>query len=337
MNRTDDKLISRSDFLWGMNMHSSYYSSAYKYSNLQDNIKRVLDMGAKLIRTNSNTPQTELDETVRLCNDFGLKVMLVQYIRNITVEKHSDLENITADFKNIAERYNGKKGYGKIDFIQIHNETDLFLMANNPNGGADDSEYSWNKEHLANVTEQVKAAVRGVKFADSQVKTVINFCWQHFGMLDWFEEHGVEWDIIGHDWYGDMMNAYETRYNSTAYGIGKMLYSRYGKKLLICESNYFNFDIASHKAWDDAEPEASDYDILIRGMRDAYSQDYVLGFIFYELADELQFESDIWKRGSKEWNREAHFGMYFADKDGNIGEAKPICNRIKKIINAGVK
>ena len=67
-------------------------------------------------------------------------------------------------------------------------------------------------------------------------------------------------------------------------------------------------------------------------MEDAYSQEYVIGFTFYELVDELQFESSEWQQGHKTWNREAHFGLLFADRDGNLGESKPIYNRIKKVI-----
>lgn len=332
MTTIDKKLTNRPDFLWGVNIHSSYYSAAYKNTNLSENIKRAADMGVKLIRTNSNAPQDELDATVRLCNEFGLKVMLVKYIGDLTVEENYNLKKIEDDFRNIAEHYNGKNGNGKIDYIQLHNETDLFLMSHNPNGGADESGYIWNEVHLSNVAEQFKAAVRGVKAVNTDIETVINFCWRHFGMLDYFLENGVEWDIVGHDWYGDMMNAYETRLDSTAYGIGEELYKRYGKKVLICESNYFNPDIHSHKSWDDTEPTSSVYDILIRGMVDAYHQDYVIGFTFYELIDELQFEKQDWIRGDEEWNREAHFGMYFADRSGNVGEPKPICRRIKKII-----
>ena len=75
MNTTDKKLTNRSDFLWGVNIHSSSYSVAYKRSNLSENINRAADMGVKLIRANSNSPQDELDETVLLSNKLGLKAV----------------------------------------------------------------------------------------------------------------------------------------------------------------------------------------------------------------------------------------------------------------------
>ena len=331
MSVTDKKLTKRNDFLWGVNIHSSYYSKAYKFSNLEDMLYLAKDMGSGIIRLNANSPLDELDTTIKLCNAYGMKVMLVQYIKLSIKEKNPNLQFIEDDFYNFAVRYNGKNGNGKVDFIQISNEMDLSIMAVNPKGGSDgDNLDDWVEEHLENVTEQVKAAISGVKKSGTDAKTVINHCWLHYGLLDYFYKNGVDWDIIGHDWYGDMMNAYETRYNSTAYGVGELLYKKFGKPLMICESNYFNFDISSGASWDDTKEET--FDILIRGMDDAYRQDYVIGYIFYELIDELQFEKEDWVRGEEKWNREAHFGMVFADREGNIEKPKPIYNRIKRII-----
>ena len=332
LNKADKTLTERKDFLWGVNIHSSYYSAAYKFSNLEELLYRAKDMGSGLIRLNGNSPIDELDASVKLCNAYGMKVMVVQYIRGFTViDKNTDLQSVEDDFYNVAMRYNGKNGNGKIDFIQIHNEMDLALMNVNPKGGSDgDKIENWDEQQLNNVVEQVKSAIKGVKKSDTDAKTVINFCWLHYGMLDYFYNNGVDWDITGHDWYGDQMNAYETHFNSTAYGIGELLYKKFRKKIIVCESNYFNFDISSRDAWDDTKEET--FDILIRGMEDAYSQEYVIGFTFYELVDELQFESSEWQQGDKTWNREAHFGLLFADRDGNLGEPKPIYNHIKKVI-----
>lgn len=332
MSKVDKALTERKDFLWGVNIHSSYYSTAYKFSNLEEMLYRAKDMGSDLIRLNGNSPIDELDATIKLCNAYGMKVMVVQYIKGFTAtDKHPDLQSVEDDFYNISMRYNGKNGNGKVDFIQIHNEMDLALMNVNPKGGSDGERIeNWDEQQLRNVTQQVEAAIRGVKKSDATTQTVINFCWLHYGMLDYFYNNGIDWDITGHDWYADQMNAYEIRYNSTVYGIGELLYKKYRKKIIICESNYFNFDISLKDAWDDTKEET--FDILIRGMEDAYRQEYVIGYTFYELVDELQFESSEWQRGDKEWNREAHFGMLLADRDGNLGEPKPIYNRIKRII-----
>jgi len=332
MSEVNKTLTERKDFLWGVNIHSSYYSTAYKFSNLEEMLYLAKDMGSDLIRLNGNSPIDELDASVKLCNAYGMKVMVVQYINGFTAtDMHPDLESVENDFYNVSTRYNGKNGKGKIDFIQIHNEMDLTLMNVNPKGGSDgDKIEDWDEEQLGFVTAQVKSALRGVEKADSDVKTVINFSWLHYGMLDYFYNNGVEWDITGHDWYADQMNAYKNKHNGTVYGIGELLYKKYGKKIIICESNYFNLDISSRDAWDDSKEET--FDILIEGMADAYRQDYVIGFAFYELVDELQFEESNWQCGAEKWNREAHFGLVFADRDGNLGEVKPIYNRIKRII-----
>ena len=333
-NKFDDKkLTTREDFLWGVNMHSSYYSPSYKVSTIEDRIHYAAEMGCKLMRLNANSPEDELDYVVRLCNSYGMKVMLVIYIKDVLVKQtQSQLKEIEKEFFYYTDRYDGLKGFGKADFIQISNEMDLTILSNmkKPDYPTEfDKVEDYDCDILANATEQVKAAIKGVKSSTNEAKTVINFCWEHYGMLTYFYENGVDWDIIGHDWYGDMMNAYETRRNSTAYGIGELLYKKYGKQIIICESNYFQFDL-SNQSWDDTKAET--YDILIRGMQDAYRQNYVIGYTIYELVDELCFEKAEWKRGDETWYREGHFGLLFADREGNIIEPKPIYYRIKDMI-----
>ncbi len=329
----DKKLTTREDFLWGVNMHSSYYSPSYKVSTIEDRIHYAAELGCKLMRLNANSPEDELDRVITLCNSKGMKVMAVVDIKDIVLKPTSEeLDDIKDKFNYYATRYDGSKGFGKVDFIQISNEMDLALISKmkHPDYPTEfDKVEDYDLEMLENVTLRVKAAVNGVKSVASNVQTVINFCWEHYGMLSYFYENGVDWDIIGHDWYGDMMNAYETRRNSTAYGIGELLYKKYGKKIIICESNYFQFDL-SNKSWDDTKAET--FDILIRGMQDAYRQNYVIGYTIYELVDELCFEKEEWKRGDETWYREGHFGLLFADREGNIIEPKPIYYRIQNMI-----
>ena len=95
-------------------------------------------------------------------------------------------------------------------------------------------------------------------------------------------------------------------------------YKKWGKPIIICETNHF-----SPTAIDEENPEA--WNILYEIMKEAYKKDYVLGCTFYELLDETCFENETYER-------EAHFGLIRADKEGNIGEPKAIYHVLKEVL-----
>lgn len=321
---SDKKLIGRDDFLWSSMFHAEPWGAPFKYENIEEAMHLAAKLGQKMIRIDGNSDLKWLDKAIKLANAYGIKVMLIIYTPNKTVkEPHKDLNAITEHYKNLASRYDGKQGYGKIDFIQLDNERDLPLLSASadgkpaPNG---DLPEHWNEEYLHNVTEQMKAAVKGVKESGNEAKTIINFCWKHYGMLQYFMDNGVEWDICGHDWYSDMMGAFE-RSGSTAYGIGEQVYEMFGKPIILCETNMFG------KKADFDENDASNWDLFVRCMEDCYSKDYVIGFSVYELFDELRFDEH-----DNAYNQESHFGLVYCDLDGNIGDVKPIYRRMQNII-----
>lgn len=321
----DPKLISRSDFLWSSMFHGESWGAPFTYENVEEAIHLAARLGQKMIRVDAIENTVWLDKVIKLSNAYGIKVMLIIYIPNKTVkEPHSDLNSVTEYFKSVASRYNGKQGFGKIDFIQLDNERDLPLLAAShpgkpaPNG---DLPEDWNNEYLHYVTEQFKAAVKGVKESGNDAKTIINFCWKHYGMLQYFIDNGVEWDIIGHDWYSDMMCAFENS-GSTAYGIGELLYEKFKKPIILCETNMFG------KKADFDENNPSNWDLFVRCMADCYSKSYVIGFSVYELFDELRFDAHC-----NGYNQESHFGLVYCDLEGNIGDVKPIYRRMQNIID----
>ena len=105
----DKKLTTREDFLWGVNMHSSYYSPSYKVSTIEERINYAAKMGCKLMRLNANSPEDELDNVVRLCNSKGMKVMAVVDIKDIvlkpTSEELDDIKDKFTGIKNLIDQF----------------------------------------------------------------------------------------------------------------------------------------------------------------------------------------------------------------------------------------
>ena len=320
----DPDLTSRKDFLWGVCIHTpDINSSIYGQGNTEEQIHLAAELGVKIIRTGISSNISHTDKFVRLANAYGIKVMAVVSIPGKTYDADTavDLERIKSVYKTYASRYDGKHGYGKIDYIQIDNEMDNDLMGRYGVATEGSSINNYNQIDLATLTPQVKAAVEGIKESGSDVKSVINFAFRHYGMLDYFYQNGVEWDVIGHDWYSDGM-AYDESHGKTPYQIGEELYKKFGKEIILCEHNALG-------TGSDFDADASNWDIVVRAMQDYYNKDYVIGAIFYELCDEIN------RQTGDAYEREAHFGLCFTKDNGEIIGPKPIYTRIQKIIGGG--
>ena len=299
-------------------MHSSNWGPAYFDANLEEQVHLAAEMGCRLIRIDSYAPFDYLDKFMMLCQGYGIKVMLIVYFPGgETVTSNFSEDAISDYFYMYADRYNGKNGFGKADYIQIDNELDHTLMMESyPDGdyvsGKDMSQY--NQEYIANYAIQVQAAVEGVKRADSDVKTIVNFVGDRHGFTDYLYAYGIEWDITGIDWYSNIF-----REGITPFWVGDKIHELYEKPIIVCETNMFGKD----EYFDENDP--SNWDILVKAFDDIYSKDYVEGCCIYELSDELITADD----GG--YDQEGHFGLLFTNEDGTIKEPKPVYYRFKEI------
>lgn len=317
----DPVLTYREDFNWGVCMHTPGGVPTYGAANIEEQLYLAAQMGCKLIRVDAGMP-LYLDKFVKLCNAYGMKVMLIVYIPDRTFSDNYNLETVEQWYKTYATRYDGRHGCGKADYIQIDNEMDLPLLASaHPNGNVPDGSVKthYKESELKNLTEQVKAAVRGIKASGSDVKTIINFSWLHYGMLEYFYNNGVEWDIVGHDWYSNM---FQLSTRNDAYWSGETVYQKFKKPIIICETNMFG------KTADFDENDPSNWDDLVVAMKSYYSKDYVIGATLYELSDEVE------KKGTS-YNQEANFGFLYTNDDGSIKGKKPVFDRIRNIFGGG--
>ncbi len=315
--KKDPVLKTRDDFAWGLNMHNNFYA-VYGTVNLEEQIHLAAEMGCTILRNNFNESDLGYNDMfVQLCNAYGIQVMLT-CTGHVTGDSFYDHDL----FKMIANRYNGKNGHGKIDYIQIDNELDLYFAnllgsyGGSLGNGASISQYP--AADLERVCKNVKKACAAVREADSDVRIVINAGWEHYGMFLYFVNQGVDFDVIGWDWYGDQAVAYLSQ-GKTAFGIYDTLDSLFHKPIMICETNIWNSD----PNVDENDPAT--WDRLVEICEDAYSKPNVIGCIFYQMCDQLNFEKD----GT--YDREAHFGFIYADKFGNMTGKKAAYDRFKHI------
>ncbi len=306
--------MKREDFLFGVNTHCEFYP-VYKRSNAEEQLKLIHNMGCGIVRTNFFNFDFS-DFYIPLANARGLKVMLV-----VDGQLRNDPDNYDAVaeyelYREIAERYDGNHGFGKIDFIQINNEVDVFLSLRNPKFGDGETIEEFPQPLMQTVYERFANASAGIRAAKTDVKIVINAGWKHYGMFLYMKEKGIDFDLIGWDWYTDMSKAM-AREGKRAFQIAETLHELFDKDIIVCETNIWTdnpIDVDDVSNWDGL------FDII----DDVVTYPYVKGLIIYECCDEMPFEKD----GT--FNREAHFGLIKADKQGNMLGIKPIYDKLKE-------
>ena len=313
----DDPVLNyRDDFNWGAGFHAPSWGLPYRADNIELQVKQLAEMGGTLLRVDATDDINHLDKTVKLCNAYGIKVMLVVYIPGKTFDPNVsvDLDAIKKHFRKYATRYDGKHGHGKADYIQIDNEMDVSLMGWTGVESHGKEIANYDAKALAHITKQVKAASEGVAEAGTDIKRIINIAWVHYGILKYFYQNGVEWEVTGHDWYQDMFG-----YGGNAkefYGSGQELYNLFKKPIIICETNMWMN--AYYK--EGVEPPnyqlSSWWDPFAQALKNYYEKDYVIGCTIYEFYDEPMHNSG-----------EGHFGLNEVNTDGSFKAHKPMYYR----------
>lgn len=321
----DDPVLNyRDDFDWGVVMHTPHFGMPYRPANTETQIKQLADMGCKLLRIDATDDLIQLDKTVKLCNAYGIKVMLIVYLPDRTFDKtvSIDTEKIKKHYRTYTTRYDGKHGCGKIDYIQIDNELDVAIMHTTGIINEGSQIYHYDADALKTITKQVKAASEAIKESGTDAKRIINIGWIHFGIMKYFYLNGVEWDVSGHDWYQDMFG-----YGGNVeelYGAGQEYYNLFKKPIIICETNMWMNAYNGTTDYPDYY-KSSWWDPLVKCLQNYYEKDYVIGCTVYEFYEEPMYQP------TEEWYGEAHFGMMEIYEDGTFKSAKPIYYRLKHL------
>ena len=276
------------DFQLGIHVHNPEHAN---YNGDDDSIeqymKLVADSGATLVRTSSsfmNQSQIDyMDKYLATAEAYGLDVMFV-----ISYNGHY---TTTEEFYDMAA-FVAKRYVGRIKYYQLFNETSGYCHT--PTGilgyGMEINNYDIDK--LAEITKYLKVVSDAIGEFDPNAKRVINTTWLHTGILKYYVANGVEFEVVGLDWYSNAeYNTltgniwYDRPTWSRGYSNSTSLWedvtsSFPDKEYIVCESNYYpsvSFD----------EKRQTEY--FMTFLNEAYNslpKEKLLGVVVYELLDQ---------------------------------------------------
>ena len=278
-------------FSWGISGHNRTYK-AYPETYYKEQVRLAAELGSKIYCFNY-CPTTEdefayLDKMVAEVQSYGMDVMLITDNYSLSAEEDAALVG------PIAARYTMDSPHGFIKYFRIFGEQDCLTLCesfpeNTPIG---QEREHFKPEILDRWYLKMKAAIDAIRAANTDSRIVVSIAHLHFGFLLGMRDRGLKWDILGLDWYEDMGPF------SELLDPLKELFPEYD--YIICESNIRD---GRNKT------ETEQWKWLYDGMNDCYHDDKVIGYLFYELLDEVYLTeySDP---------REAYFGFLTCDARG---------------------
>ena len=293
--------LNRSGFFWGVCGHPRSWK-AYPEGQLDNQLKLVQELGVDYYRMDMPAGNEDdliyCDKVVSTAKKYNVKIFAIYYGANI-IEKAGS-EGIQANAEYFARRYKDD-----IFMYQIDNEIDCPTINKNNPLGMEISDYDLDK--LDTYYEKLKHIIIGIRRGNPEAKISINGTWWHTGFIEYFLSKGLDFDIIGWDWYSSMCD------KSSINDILDKLCT-FGKDIIIAESN---ISTVTHT-------EAARGAYIAGLMRKVYEypSDKIKGMIIYELLDETN--------PANPQEHEKYFGIVRCDENGNIGEPKPAFYDIQK-------
>ena len=323
------------DFIWGVNGHPDVpYCPVYKTRNMPQQIKLAAELGCKMYRINSHYKTMDdyekLDAIVYEAAKYGMELMLVLEDCNPLI------------VKSLATRYNGKNGHGRIKYFQMHNETSGHFVTQWYEGHMREG---YIMEKMNPYIKMFKDCAAALREAQPDCKIVINsasFSYFYFRILI---ENGVDFDVIGYDWYSrdhkclpyakNHENGLETFEDLLDY------LCSFKKEVIICEINEFPmFDLANETQKETIDKVNTQNTFLpdVTKQVAAYANKNPLlkGMIIYELLDESfdSYPNDDPTR-TDDINGEAHFGLVYTNGKGDILQPKPVYAVMQQLMGGG--
>ncbi len=286
-----------SDFSYGVTGHHKGYA-AYPVSQLETQIRLTAELGVTIYRFNYNPVSDEdfayMHRVLDLCDAYGLDMMLV-------LDDHGgSVEEIAQKHENIAKRCKGR-----IAYYQIFNETDVYAMHKEDGSiyhqpvGTGESIAQFNPARVSEITEKLRASIAVFRENDPDAKLVVNFAFKHYAIIKAFVEAGLEWDVLGVDWYSDMESN-----EPLASFLPRVQTELPDFEYMICECN-----IWAHNAYTEEE-QAAYLEAFVLSLADSDVKN-LTAIIFYELLDEPAYN-----------NGESHFGLIKNDMNGTPQDKK---------------
>lgn len=299
-------------FMWGINVNPSPVRK-YSLEMWNKQMKLVSGLGANWIRLTYGANVEErleiFDEMVDSANKKGFSVFLSLDSSEPVTSLKKPYDDGYQVASEVAEHYKGK-----IKYYQILNEVGGTVVKGWEYSGENESDFDPDK--YQNVREWSRGAISAIRKIDPDAYVVLDFHWTHYAIVEMLIRDGVDFDILGWNWYADMGMMGEKELSDGTLLIDKL--KSYNKPIILAEVNSLPTKTAKE--------EAKQAEFIEQIADWAYNSGIIKGFFIHELTDIAPTKT----------REEGYFGIVRFKKapDGGytFGEPKEAYDTYKDII-----
>jgi chitodextrinase len=208
--------------------------------------------------------------------------------------------NYTASYNEgyaFATRY-----AGKIPYYQVSNERDVSSMTTESDGTLPSD---FNDIKYAQAKAEIQGLLDGVRAGDPNAKTIVNFSWLHYGFIQRLINDGINFDILGIDWYSNMGDITNVKNKNLTYYLKR----QFGKPVWVTEGDRWEGSTGGN--------EAAQATYISQTATAIYNNPDINAYIVYELLDEPGVSPDF----------ERHMGLLY-----DVNSPKPAYEAYKQVI-----
>lgn len=232
---------SRAEIVWGMNMLSipyPYESRGQALTELRPmwdtQIATLKKAGVTMVRLGGHTQHfTYLDELIPKFTQAGIRVLLVLEDLEVSADDADEYAHGYAFGKEVVGRYRDS-----IDYYQLANEIGGYPIKGPQYHGISIDDY--DPHRLDRQLGFIDGAEQAISELDAEAKKVVVINSVHTGIIEEAIKRGVDFDIIGWNWFSDFGTELENKVlNETTgetFSFLKTLKS-FGKPLWVTEAN----------------------------------------------------------------------------------------------------
>jgi len=315
--------INKEPFLWGVTVRP-HALAKYTPKTWTAQINLVKELNVKYVRMawQYDAKPNPIKFADTLMKEIDAQKLSVYMI----VENKTELAKTSNPYQDgydsafeIASHYKGK-----IKYYQLLNEAGSSALKGGQYSGEKESDYDPVK--YKNIRDWLKGASDGIKKADPSAYRIITDQWTHFAFFEMIARDGVDYDIVGWDWFSDMGFMGDKKMSDGRTPLEHL--QELNKPIILAEVNYRPTGPSDNQQVDGAKQA----EFMSQMAEWAYNTKIIKGFFILELMD----VTNTGTRGYVD-----RYGIVEANKnDKGVGEItgkRPAFDALKQIVEKYTK
>lgn len=249
-NNIDNNLQNvQEDFHWGV---VGNYTLGDSFDSFLIQAALTKQLGAQWFRVGVSPQEKNFstsDQIVRALTESKIEPVMIIGPDLSKMLSRTDYSAIEREAQDLAFK-TATHFKGKVHYYQINNEVGSTCLKDNWDGWNPDS---YDPQKYAVVSSWLRGANKGIIIADRQAKRIINDQWQHVGIFELLARDGIQYEIIGWDWYHENPDLTKVEYAPGQYRNIPEKLKTFNKEIWFVEAN------RTHGSYKDAETAQADY------------------------------------------------------------------------------